>query len=47
MKIKREIKPKNTNKIEGRACSEAQSKKKKVALRVLSMTIFTLKFVLI
>ena len=49
MKIKREIKSKNPNKVEGRAVNLAQKvkKTKKAALSVLSITIFTSKYVLI
>ena len=50
MKIKKiEIKSKNPNKVEGRAVNLAQKvkKTKKAALSVLSITIFTSKYVLI
>lgn len=50
MKIKREIKSKNLSKVEGRAVNLAQKvkkKTKKAALSVLSITIFTLKYVLV
>lgn len=48
MKIKREIKSENPNKVEGRAVNLAQKvKKKKAALSVLSITIFTSEYALI
>lgn len=49
MKIKRDIKSKNLSKLEGRAVNLAQKvkKTKKAALIVLSITIFTSKYVLV
>lgn len=49
MKIEREIKSKNLSKVEGRAVNLAQKveKTKKAALSVLSITIFTSKYVLV
>lgn len=48
MKIKREIKSENPNKVEGRTVNLAQKvKKKKAALSVLSITIFTSEYALI